>query len=77
MRKSILAQALIAIAAAATMAGATAQTKPTPVGEANDHTLAIPHSPSPPEEPAMHSRCASFPQTPSLPFPFTRLNSTR
>lgn len=40
MRKSILAQALIAIAAAATMAGATAQTKPTPVGEANDHTSA-------------------------------------
>ncbi|HEU5434913.1 MAG TPA: hypothetical protein VFU95_00740 [Telluria sp.] len=40
MRTSILAQALIAIAAAATMAGASAQTKPTPVGEANDHTSA-------------------------------------
>ncbi|WP_426110078.1 hypothetical protein [Massilia sp. PWRC2] len=39
MRTSILAQGLIAIAAAA-MVGAQAQTKPTPVGEANDHTSA-------------------------------------
>jgi hypothetical protein len=40
MRASIFAQALIAIAAAATMVGAQAQSKPTPVGEANDHTSA-------------------------------------
>ena len=39
MRTSILAQALLALAAT-TMVGAHAQTKPTPVGEANDHTSA-------------------------------------
>lgn len=38
MRTSILAQALIAIAAAASMAAVQAQT--TPTGEANDHTSA-------------------------------------
>lgn len=40
MRTSLLAQALIALAAATSMVGAHAQTKATPVGEANDHTSA-------------------------------------
>jgi hypothetical protein len=38
MRQSTIAQAALALIASAAMLGAHAQTTPTPVGEANDHT---------------------------------------
>lgn len=40
MHSSKLASAILALAASAAMLGAHAQTKPTPVGEVNDHTSA-------------------------------------
>lgn len=40
MRQSTIARAALALIASAAMLGAHAQTTPTPVGEANDHTSA-------------------------------------
>lgn len=40
MQASTFCKSILVLAASVTMLGASAQTKPTPVGEANDHTSA-------------------------------------